>query len=237
MGSQNSLPRPFFITATDTGAGKTHLALRWLRWLSAYGTPGTVYKPIATGGGAEEGSWHPNGDLMRLSEASDKNPFELSFVYFELAMAPQLAAEDLGISIPRDALVDWCKERICPGAAIEGIGGLLVPVCTGYRVIHLIQDLAISPVLVTRTSLGTINSTLLSIQAMRVAGIPPVAVVASNISNETDESWELAKRHIQESIFPIPLLELPHVDWKAPLTEAESRTLGALAVLLTESGN
>jgi dethiobiotin synthetase len=147
-----------------------------------------------------------------------------------------MAAEHQGLIISQQDLLDWCRSRLRPGVAFEGIGGLLVPICEGYRVADLIRDLSILPVLVTRTSLGTINATLLSVHAMRSAGITPVAVIASHTSNAPDGSWLRASGHIEDSIYPIPLIELPSVEWDAPPTQEEATALASLADVLKRGG-
>jgi len=151
-----------FVTGTDTDIGKTVFAAALAGALQA-----TYWKPIQAGTLDASDSERVRA-LARLSEDQI-----LPEAYrLHNACSPHRAAELDGVAI------DW--PSLSPPDAdpliVEGAGGLLVPVTRDILVIDLIERWRFPAVLVARTSLGTINHSLLSIAALQSRGIPIAGV-------------------------------------------------------------
>ena len=153
-----------FITGTDTGVGKTTLSallvasLGWKYW-----------KPIQTG--AAEGM--DRDHVIQWAGVSSAQTHPESYV-FDPPVSPHLAAERKGMAIDL-ALV---RRPDDPGPLIiEGAGGVLVPINRDKLMIDLMRHLNAPVVIASRTALGTINHTLLTIAAVRSAGLELRGVV------------------------------------------------------------
>lgn len=152
---QNSCSR-FFITGTDTAVGKTTVAALLCAALDAI-----YWKPIQTG--TREGT--DRATVIRLAALSRSRA--LPEVYrFSPPVSPHLAAQRAGVRI------DLRKMKLPHLAAhenliVEGAGGALVPINPTQLMTDLMSHLALPVILVSRTALGTINHTLLSIAALR----------------------------------------------------------------------
>lgn len=195
-----------FVTGTDTGVGKTLLAALLLIHLRQSGCRALGMKPFCSGS---------LEDVKLLREAQDRelgweeiNPF-----YFAKPLAP-LAAAAKGRTVPLEKVLEKIRrvENDCERLVIEGSGGLMVPLGEGYMVLDLIAKLDADVILVAPNKLGTINHTLLSVKALRAAGIEGMKIVLMgqakpDLSARTNEKMLkklLAKSEIQ--VFPLPFL-------------------------------
>jgi dethiobiotin synthetase len=175
--------RGLFVTGTDTGVGKTVLSAALLAAMVAAGEPVRAHKPVLTGldhadAGAEgqPGAWPPDHEL--LARVTGMRPEEVAPLRFGPAASPQLAASLAGESLEPERLIAAARQ----GAAgvtlvVEGVGGLLVPLAEDYSVCDLAAALGLALVIAARPGLGTINHTLLTLEAARGAGLKVLAVV------------------------------------------------------------
>jgi len=149
-----------FITGTDTNIGKTIIS-SWLCLHTGYG----YFKPIQTG--ASEGT-----DSQIVAGLSDTQIYQESYLYKDLS-SPHLAAslENQEIDI---AKINIPKVR---NLIIEGAGGLLVPINKDYLMIDLIKDFSTPVIIIARSGLGTINHTLLSLEALKTRNITTLGVI------------------------------------------------------------
>ena len=170
-------PRGCFVTGTDTGAGKTVVAAAIAAALHARGDRVAAWKPVVTGVD-EPGHADWPADHVLLAAATGAWPEDVTTATFGPAVSPHLAAElaeqtlSLGVftRAARAAAVD--KDLL----VVEGVGGLLVPFGL-FTVRDLAVALGLPLVVAARPGLGTINHTLLTIEAARAAGLEVRAVV------------------------------------------------------------
>ncbi len=158
-----------FITATNTGIGKTFSTLTLLYECKKAGIKAGVFKPIETGviDKPEDGT-----KLLRKCQEFN-NSFRKFMIKdivpyrFSLPAAPYVAKKDNKIDI--ELLLEKAKilEKECDILFIEGAGGLMVPVIKDVFMIDFINIFEAKPLLVTPSRLGCINDTLLSIQALK----------------------------------------------------------------------
>ena len=166
--------RGIFVTGTDTGVGKTVVAASIVTTLRARGEPVRAFKPVVTGTDEPDPVWPADHEL--LARAAGMQVGEVTPVTFAPAVSPHLAAELAGRSIEPAKLVAHARGLGQPLVA-EGVGGLLVPLTTGYSVRDLAVDLGLPLVIAARPGLGTISHTLLTIEAARAVGLEVRCVV------------------------------------------------------------
>ena len=164
--------RGFFVTGTDTGVGKTVVAAALLHRYRADG-PIRYWKPIQTG-------IERNDDTAEAGRLAACQPDEVlaSGVRLPRPLAPHLAARLSGSTIALQPLLDSIRAE--PASVfwiVEGAGGVLVPINDSETMIDLMTHLQLAIVVVARTSLGTINHTLLTLEAACARGLRVLGVV------------------------------------------------------------
>jgi dethiobiotin synthetase len=170
--------RGLFVTGTDTGVGKTILSAALLAAMSAAGEVVRAHKPVVTGlDEPPEGDWPP--DHVLLAAAAGMTPEEVSPLRYGPAVSPHLAARLAGEEIDPDGLLARAR-RAGEGEGtliVEGVGGLLTPLADDYAVRDLAVALGLPVLIAARPGLGTINHTLLTLEAARTAELDVRAVV------------------------------------------------------------
>jgi len=168
--------RGLFVTGTDTGVGKTITSAALLAAMRAAGEPAVAFKPVVTGTSEDPGNWPMDHEL--LAQVSGDEPAAVTPLTFGAAVSPHLAAELEQTRIDPAQLVAHAQRRAGSGTLIvEGVGGLLVPFAGGFTIRDLAGALGLPVVIVARPSLGTINHTLLTIEAARAGGLHVAGVV------------------------------------------------------------
>jgi len=181
--------RQLFITATDTGVGKTMISGLLLGYLREQGILAGYQKWVATG--VDDGV----EDLDRVLELAGlpgqpAEPLDLVVPYrLPYGASPHLAAERAEREIEPGVIIrayEKMRERY-EVLLVEGVGGLLVPLRRDLVLADLLADLKIPTLLVARTGLGTLNHTLLTLEALRHREIPMLGVLSTD-GPEEDET-------------------------------------------------
>ena len=180
-------PRGLFVTGTDTGVGKTVLATAIVATLRAAGEPVTALKPVITGLDEDPAAPWPR-DHELLARVAGSSPGDVALVSYGPPVSPHLAAELSGRPIDPAGLVAAIRASADDDVAIvEGVGGLLVPLAGGYDVRALAGELGLPLVIAARPGLGTVNHTLLTLEAARRAGLRVAGVVLTPWPASPDE--------------------------------------------------
>ncbi len=171
--------RGLFVTGTDTGAGKSVLAASLCAALAARGERVAAFKPALTGTDEPQVGWPLDHQLLAAAASAGQSAAEIAPYRFEPAVAPHHAARLAGTRIRPHALVEAARTAASRADALicEGVGGLMVPLDDTYLVRDLIAALGLPAVVAARPSLGTINHTLLTVDAARAAGIHVAGIV------------------------------------------------------------
>lgn len=172
-----SLARGVFVTGTGTEVGKTVVAAAIARTAAAEGVAVRVFKPAVSG--LDEGG-EADHELLRRASGSPQTDDEIAPYRYGPAVSPHLAAALAGEEIDPARLHAVATAAAAGAEALvcEGVGGLLVPLTAdGYLVRDLLTDLGHPAVIAAAPGLGTINHTLLTIEAVRSAGLEVRAVV------------------------------------------------------------
>jgi len=210
--------KSFFITGTDTGVGKTEIALILMAALQARGLRVAGMKPVAAGCVVTAEGLR-NDDAVRLQQHSSMplayemvNPFA-----FAPAIAPHLAAAQAGVAIDLKHIT-YCYAALAAQAdavVVEGVGGLLVPLSEQLDLVDLVRALDLPVVLVVGMRLGCLNHALLTGETIRHRGLRFAGWVANSLEPEMDclaeNVFALARR------LPAPFLgQLPYYGKQAP---------------------
>ncbi len=167
-----------FVTGTDTGVGKTVVSAALCRGLALLGRPVRYWKPIQTGVDEE-----PSDASFVRSFGESHVSVEPSAWVYGAPRAPDQAATLEGREPPEfPALVTWTRDLLQKGVSrdwvIEGAGGLLVPLDDGRNTWRdLLASVPLAPLVVARTTLGTLNHTCLTVEVLENNGTPPAAVI------------------------------------------------------------
>jgi dethiobiotin synthetase len=177
--------RGLFVTGTDTGVGKTVLSAALLAAMVAEDEPVRAYKPAVTGlaepAAADGAAWPADHEL--LAQAAGMAAEQVAPLRYGPATSPPLAAEIEGKRLDREMLIAAgaelrrTVEHEATTAIVEGVGGLLSPLAENFTVCDLAASLRLPLLIAARPGLGTINHTLLTLQAARAYGLDVRAVV------------------------------------------------------------
>jgi dethiobiotin synthetase len=218
--------RGVFVTGTGTEVGKTVVAAVIARTLATAGERVAVFKPAVTG---IEEAGEGDHELLRRAAGSTQSDEEIAPYRFGPPASPHLAAEMADEEIDPRRLVEAARAAASDADALvcEGVGGLLVPLAwrlrsgmgnkgaTPYFVRDLAVDLGLPIVIAAPPGLGTINHTLLTIEATRAAGLQVAAVVLTPWSENPNEIEESNRKTIA-SLGEAEVLTLPLLNLSAP---------------------
>jgi dethiobiotin synthetase len=159
-----------FITGTDTDVGKTFVST----WISTHWPHFRYWKPIQCGVG-ERGET----DSSFIHNISKAYVYEEGYKFLD-PISPHLASKKSGIKIERNSLILPYESDLI----IEGAGGVMVPINESEYMVDLMEQFKASVFVVARTSLGTINHTLLTIEALRKRNLKLMGVIMNGYRNE-----------------------------------------------------
>lgn len=180
MESSNNKIKNLFVVGTDTGVGKTVLALLLMQFFFAKGYSPFYLKPMQTGCKDANASDSDAKFIYRHVESlNGKQPDESVIYCFKNPKAPLYAASDEGklIDLSKIARVVSQKAEYYSPVILEGAGGVLVPVVGKKLMADIISLVNGTPVIAARAGLGTINHTLLTIEALKKRGLKPLGIV------------------------------------------------------------
>jgi len=208
--------RGVFVTGTGTEVGKTvvaaFIASAWRR----EGRTVAVFKPALTG---LEDPGEPDHELLRRASGSRQGDDEIAPYRFGRPLSPHLAAELGGVSIEPSLLLSSARTAADAADALvcEGVGGLLVPLRPDYLVRDLARDLGLPLVIAASPGLGTINHTLLTLEAARSAELDTRCVVLTPWSEEPTDI-EVSNRETIAAVGDVAVATMPPLDMADPDT-------------------
>ena len=205
-----------FVTGTDTGIGKTVVAACLVhRWQAAY------WKPVQTGLAEDAGD---SAAVAELSGA-DRGRIHPPRHAFQAPLSPEAASRAAGWRI---ALEDFRLPAGQRPIVVEGAGGVLVPLGEVAMMTDLMARLGLPVLLVARSALGTINHTLLSLEALRARGLPVWGVVMVGTPNPDNEAAIIRLGRV-----PV----LARLDHLSSVTQAAIAAAAAAFPAAPEAGN
>ncbi|HYO08156.1 MAG TPA: dethiobiotin synthase [Tepidisphaeraceae bacterium] len=223
-----------FVTGTDTGVGKTVVAGAIARALRGQGHRVGVLKVAATGCVHRREGW-VSEDAEFLAHCADAaQPLDvIAPVRYAEPLAPAVAAQRAGVGFDWDAVARSLAmiARDSDAMVVEGVGGIMVPLDPKHTVLDVAAWLNLPAVIVARAGLGTINHTLLTIEALRSRGVPVAGVVINRYPTDTpDLATETNPRAI-EKWGRIPVLAIVPDAGPAITTHVPADVLAAIGVV------
>ncbi len=203
--------------------GKTLLTALLLQHLRSAGVNALAMKPFCSGG---------RGDIRLLQSVqpgalsdAEMNPF-----YFAKPVAP-LVAQKGRRGIRLGEVVDKIEKirRRCDCLLIEGSGGLMVPLGLDFLVADLIAKLKCRVIVAARNRLGTINHTLLTVEALQARGLKRKDFSVVLMSQRTKDFSCLTNREVLAKLLnPVPVLEIPFLGGRISTGKAIVRSVARL---------
>lgn len=190
----------WFITATDTGAGKTRLAQLLISALRAAGHDAVGYKPVCCG---------DRDDAEILAKASGGLPLdEINPVWMPQPVAPWVATLLGGQIVDPERLLDGYAKLAARHeiVVVEGVGGWEVPVAPSYAVSDFAADLALPVLVVVANRLGALNHCILTVNAVRARGLPLAGLVLNQLADELDTAM-ISNKAVLEDLTGTPVLD------------------------------
>jgi len=203
------MAKGIFITGTDTGVGKTVVGSAIASNLRDMGYRVGVMKPVETGCRRIGRRLIPSDATFLKEAVRTRDNLDLINPYrFERPLAPAVAADMEGIRIDIPNIIrayNILKERH-EIVIIEGAGGILVPLYKDYLFLDLIRDMETPIIIVSRTGLGTINHTLLTLRCAQENGIPVIGIIMNHTTNERPDPSEETNPLVIKRLSGVPLL-------------------------------
>jgi dethiobiotin synthetase len=172
----------FFVTGTDTGVGKTFVTCALARHARSTGHQVFAFKPIETGCQDVEGR-RVGADQELLAEAAGgwQQGLLRGLYRFSKPAAPLVAAEAEGESVDLDVIARLLREgaQKVDLVLVEGAGGWKVPITQTADMSTLARRTGLPVIVVARAGLGTINHSLLTVEAVERVDVPVHALVLS----------------------------------------------------------
>lgn len=230
------MSKGMFITGTDTGVGKTFVATGLIRVMKESGLNVCPMKPVESGCKSVRGKLIP-ADALALQKAAGVdeyidviNPYRL-----KNALAPSVAAEIEGIEIRKREILSAFKRMSAKYETIvvEGAGGIMVPVYKKYLYIDLARDLKLPVIIVSRPGLGTINHTLLSIDALISRGLNVLGIIINYTEKVRKGLAEKTNPIYIEKIGKVPVLGIVPYSGNKKYTQ---RVFRDIASKITDGG-
>ena len=199
-------PRGLFVVGTDTDVGKTWVAATLARaWVQAGYRVGVI-KPVSTGGTVRDGQLRStDADALIAAISAPGSPFpppphdRVAPLIYPLPLAPVVAARAAETPLTPATLIEavrgavewWVDEAEVDLLIVEGVGGLLCPVAeAGWTVADLAVHLGYPVLIVARRGLGTLNHTLLTVEAARSRALTVAGIVLNGAQPTVDPRAE-----------------------------------------------
>ena len=191
----------FFITGTDTNAGKTFVTALLTRSLRKAGFDTVAMKPISCG--------EPEDSRALLKAADNELSMEeVTPVSYSAPLAPIEAARLEGRTFdPSEVLPTFERlHRTHRSLLVEGVGGWIVPLTKDYSSADLAKAMGLPVLLVVRNRLGTLNHTLLTLESIAAHGLTCGGIVLNNHPDDAGEMAAEGNRRLLPELTNIPIL-------------------------------
>lgn len=180
--------RGFFITGTDTGVGKTSVAIALLHWLNQQGYQTAALKPLESGCTKRDGQLYGEDGLQLQQTCSVPLTYQqINPIALELAIAPHIAAEKMGLSLTVEKLLQASQPVLNTASdylIVEGAGGWHMPLNADETIADFAVKLNLPVLLVVGLRLGCLNHARLTLEAIENKGLSCVGWVANILSLE-----------------------------------------------------
>ena len=202
----------FVVAGTDTDAGKTVVSALIVRGFMELGRRAIYQKWVTTGSKEESLDARMVAEFSGLDLDYSSGSLAAPFC-FSYPASPHLAAELDGACFDAERAIEATYRLASQGdvLVVEGVGGLMVPLTRELLLIDLIGEAKLPVALGARAGLGTINHTLLSLEALSRRGIPVLGVIFNRIDQGPEEIVQDNRRVVEELGRAPILATIPHL--------------------------
>jgi len=176
------LLKSLFITGTDTDVGKTYIAAGLAVTFRKMGIDVGVMKPFAAGKAQKKG--YKSEDIVIISKAAKAcDPEKLvNPQFFKIPASPYTAWKTLKTKPKISTILSSFKKltKLHDMILVEGMGGIMTPILKDYYVTNLIKEMKIPAVIVTRSKIGTVNHTIMTVKMCEKYKIPVKGIIINN---------------------------------------------------------
>ena len=174
--------KSLFITGTDTDVGKTYITAGLAVALRKMDVDVGVMKPFAAGSAQKKG--YKSEDIEILSRAAQVNDPEnlVNPQFFSIPASPYTACKKLKTKPKVSTILSSFKKlsKLHDMLLVEGMGGIMTPILKNYYITNLIKEMKIPTVIVTRSKIGTVNHTVMTVKMCEKYKIPIKGIIINN---------------------------------------------------------
>jgi dethiobiotin synthetase len=200
--------KSYFITGTDTGIGKTTITAALAVCIKKLGVDVGVMKPIATG--IPQKTSFKSLDVSILCNACDANDAEgvINPIFMPLPASPYDASKILGLELDKELIFENFQKLKDKHdmLLVEGIGGIMTPLSRNYFVADMIKNMGLETIIVTRSNLGTLNHTMMTVKICREYEISIKGIIINNYDEKKRDPIEKIAPSTIHEITEIPIL-------------------------------
>jgi dethiobiotin synthetase len=191
----------YFITGTDTDAGKTFVTALLTRSLRKAGFDTVAMKPVSCG---EPG----DTDVIRAAADNELSAGEVTPVSYKAPLAPIEAARLEGRTFDAGEILSVFHRlrNSRRSLLVEGVGGWLVPLAPGYSAADLAKAMDLPVLLVVRNRLGALNHTLLTLESITNHGLTCGGIVLNNHPADDGDAARNGNRRLLPTLTDVPIL-------------------------------
>lgn len=174
--------KSIFITGTDTDVGKTYITAGLAITLRKMGTDVGVMKPFAAGVKQKKGFKSEDVEILSNSAKVDDSEELVNPQFFPISASPYTAWKKLKIK-PKIPLILSSFKKLSKKhemMLVEGMGGTMTPILKNYFITDLIKDMKIPTIIVTRSKIGTVNHTIMTVKMCQKYKIPIKGIIINN---------------------------------------------------------
>ncbi|KEQ57087.1 ATP-dependent dethiobiotin synthetase BioD protein [Marine Group I thaumarchaeote SCGC AAA799-B03] len=183
---QKYLLKSVFITGTDTDVGKTYITAGLAVALRKMDVDVGVMKPFAAGTAQKKG--YKSEDIEILAKAAQTSDPEslVNPQFFPIPASPYTAWKNLKTKPKISTVLSSFKKlsKLHKMILVEGMGGIMTPILKNYYITNLIKEMKIPTVIVTRSKVGTVNHTIMTIQMCQKYKIPIKGIIINNFDDD-----------------------------------------------------
>ena len=174
--------KSFFVTGTDTDVGKTYITAGLAVTFRKMGLDVGVMKPFAAGTAQKKG--FKSEDIKILSKSAQVNDPEnlINPQFFKISASPYTAWKKLKIKPKVSTILSSFKKlsKLHETILVEGMGGVMTPILKDYYITNLIKEMNIPALIVTRSKIGTVNHTIMTVKMCEKYKIPVKGIIINN---------------------------------------------------------
>ena len=174
--------KSFFVTGTDTDVGKTYITAGLAVTFRKMGLDVGVMKPFAAGTAQKKG--FKSEDINILSKSARVNDPEnlINPQFFKISASPYTAWKKLKIKPKVSTILSSFKKlsKLHETILVEGMGGVMTPILKDYYITDLIKDMNIPALIVTRSKIGTVNHTIMTVKMCEKYKIPVKGIIIND---------------------------------------------------------